>query len=116
MASTSQEFICSDRDEETGRCAGTSAVNKRVNLAYFSVTLPPTQIAQPRSLLSSSSGLGSVNKWVINHGNRVPDRAGGNLLLAVRPHCNISSSSLSDQGYVSEFLVYFKYYHLYSFI
>ena len=82
LATTSQEFICSTRDEETGACdVEHSDINKRVNLAYFTVVIPPTA--------QSSTEIGK-------------DRTSGNLMLALKPECtwNDTSTHVNQDGYI----------------
>ena len=66
-----KEFICDVR-LDSGECDDEhSTVNKRVNLAYFTVRMAPT--------------------------SHVNDRTAGNLLLNVKPECN-STNYQTDQG------------------
>ena len=82
LATTSQEFICSSRDPDTGACdVEHSTINKRVNLAYFTVSMSPT----------------ATQGTNIGH-----DRTSGNLMLAIKPECdwNETSSHLNQDGYI----------------
>lgn len=84
LATTSQEFVCSSRDEDTGGCdIENSAINKRVNLAYFTVSMSPTAEGGSRSNVGA-------------------DRTSGNLMLAIKPDCNWNdtSSHLNEDGYI----------------